>query len=506
MKKWNALLFLIHYRLTYIAVEFRVGEKAMRRLCTIEFAYLIAAAVIAIWLLFTGTFVGVADNGDFLRIMGTTGLNYYNAIETYEDRFFNFAHSHFAYDRFFRGFYPSTQIFLVVIARLIGLIFDGTAFDIRYLGAIYVVLLMISGFLLIKYNKSKSLVTGITLAVLMLFVFFDIGYLAYFNSLFGEPVSFVFLLLTLALGLLLTKQERPSTRMLILFFVSVLFLVCSKTQNAPIGIGFALIGLRYARLKVNDMNWRRLALIFSVVTFFISVAMYVAAPKDFKHINIYQTVFFGILNGSPDVDSDLKELGLPSRLSVLAGTNYFQTDTLIKQDDPSLTSEFYDRISHVDVLIFYLKHPARLLVKMEYASENGMNIRPYYLGNYEKSVGKASGAMSFDYSVWSEFKKQYIPNALYFIVLFYVLYYAAAIYEWMRRYDIRSRIAIELFMLLGLVGIFSFLIPILGDGQADISKHLFLFNVIFDMMIVSAVVWIVYQLSKMWMRGMDRLR
>ncbi|MNC62237.1 hypothetical protein D3C75_1122420 [compost metagenome] len=39
-------------------------------------------------------------------------------------------------------------------------------------------------------------------------------------------------------------------------------------------------------------------------------------------------------------------------------------------------------------------------------------------------------------------------------------------------------------MLLGLIGLFSFLVPILGDGRADIGKHLFLFNVSFDMMAV----------------------
>lgn len=465
----------------------------MKKFFTMETVYVIAAACLAIGLLFTEPFIGVADNGDFLRIMGTAGLNYYDALESYEDRFFGYAHAHFAYDIFFRGFYPSTQIILVTVARFIGQLFNGSAFDVRVLGAMYAALLLTAGYLLIKYNKTETRITAIVLAALMLLIFSDIGYLAYFNSLFGEPVSFVFLLLSIALGLLLTKQEKPSNKMLALFFVSVLFLVCSKTQNAPIGIGFALIGLRYAWLK-EDRSWRKLALILAGATCFISVAMYVAAPKDFKHINMYQTVFFGILNGSPDMEGDLKELKLPERLSVLAGTNYFQTDTAIKQDDPSLKADFYDRISHFDVLTFYLRHPDRLISKMEYAAQNGMTIRPYYLGNYEKAAGKPSGALSFAYSSWSEFKK-HIPNTLWFIAIFHALYYAAAIFEWVRRSgDLRSRIAVELFILLGLTGIFSFLIPILGDGQADIGKHLFLFNVTFDMMAVTMIVWTVHLL------------
>lgn len=476
----------------------------MKKWLAVENGYLLAAVCIVIPLLFAGTFIGVADNGDFLRIMGSIGLNYY-ADEPYEDRFFGYSHALFAYDTFFRGFYPSSQLILVVIARFIGRILNGDAFDIRVLGALYAALLIAAGYILVKYNKSKSLIIGCLLAILLLFVFFDIAYLAYFNSLFGEPVSHLSLLLTMALGLMLIRQEKPSRKTLVLFFASILFLVCAKTQNAPIGIGFALLGLRYAGLR-EDKLWRRLATALSALTVLASVGMYAAAPKDFKDINIYQTVFFGILNESPDVEGDLEELGLPARLAVLAGTNYFQSDTAIKQNDPSLKADFYDRISHLDVLWFYLKHPGRLIDKMEYAAENGMSIRPYYLGNFEKTEGKPSGALSYAYSGWSEFKRHHVPNELWFIVLVFALYFLAAIWEWVRRPDRKSRVAAELFGLLGLTGIFSFLIPIVGDGQADMGKHLFLFNVVFDMMLVTAVIWIAHQaISLFFLRERNRV-
>lgn len=466
----------------------------MKKWFNAENVFLLAAVCIAIPLLFAGTFIGVADNGDFLRIMGSIGLNYY-AEEPYEDRFFGYAHARFAYDAFFRGFYPSSQLILVVIARFIGKLFNSGAFDIRVLGALYAILLITAGYILIKYNKTKWIIIGGLLAVLLLFIFFDVAYLAYFNSLFGEPVSLLALLLTVALGLMLVRQEKPSRRMLVLFFAAILFLVCAKTQNAPIGIGFALLGLRYSRLR-GDKPWRRLALALSGLTVLVSVGMYAAAPKDFKDINIYQTVFYGILKDSPDVEGDLEELGLPARLSVLAGTNYFQSGTAIKQNDPSLKADFYDRISHVDVLWFYMKHPGRLIDKMEYAAENGFSIRPYYLGNYEKAEGKPSGALSYAYSGWSEFKRHHLPNELWFIVLFFALYFMASVWEWIRQSNLNSRIAAELFVLLGLTGIFSFLIPIVGDGQADMGKHLFLFNVVFDMMLVTSVVWIVHQIMR----------
>ncbi len=378
--------------------------------------------------------------------------------------------------------------------RLIGGLIHGSFFDVRLLGAVYGLLLLAATWLLVKYNARGSYVTGLLLGAAILFVFYDIGYVAYFNSLFGEPVSMVFMLLTFALGLRLTSQEKPTTKGLTLFFIAILFLVTSKIQNAPIGIAFALIFLRFMMLD-GEGKWRKLALRFSIAIFLVSIVLYVAAPKDLKHINLYQTVFFGILNESPDVKGDLQDLGLPERLEVLAGTNYFQTDTVIKQDDPSLVPDFYDRVSHKDVLFFYLKHPDRLIDNMKYAASNSMAIRPYYLGNYEKSENKPAGALSYTYSAWSQFKNKHIPHTLGFLSIFYLVYFAGALFQYFRSRDIRGKVAGELLMLLGLIGIFSFLVPILGDGRADIGKHLFLFNVCFDMMVVVMFGWIIHKLT-----------
>lgn len=180
---------------------------------------------------------------------------------------------------------------------------------------------------------------------------------------------------------------------------------------------------------------------------------------------------------------------------MLAGTNYFQGDTAIKQDDPSLTPDFYDRMSHKDVLFFYLKHPSRLIDNMKYAAENSMSIRPYYLGSYEKSENKPAGALAYTYSAWSQLKNNHIPHTLGFLVLFYLVYYGGVLFEYFRTRELRGRIAGELMMLLGLIGLFSFLVPILGDGRADIGKHLFLFNVCFDMMAVAMLGWVVHKLA-----------
>jgi hypothetical protein len=299
----------------------------------------------------------------------------------------------------------------------------------------------------------------------------------------------------MAFGIALTKQERPSGKLLTLYFVACIFFVFSKIQNAPVGVLAALMGLRFIPLR-TDRSWRRRVIWFSVGLALGSIVMYMVAPKQYKEINIYQTVFYGILKDSPTPKEDLEELGLNPELAILANTNFFTPNTPIPQRDPRLYEEFYNQMSHAKIAIFYLKHPGRLLDKLEVAAQNGMTIRPYYLGTYLQSEGQPSGAVLTKFSFWSEGKHKWMPNRFLFIFLLYLAYFAVLVWEWVRTKDYRRKVFAELFAMIGLIGVFSFLIPIIGDGEADLSKHLFLFNVCFDMMLVSCLLWLVGKITR----------
>lgn len=450
---------------------------------SVEVLSVLAGILLIVVVLWRPVFIGVADNGDFLRIMNTAGLQYYDASESYEDRFFSYSHERFAYDAPLRGFYPSSQVLVVWLARTIASIINGNYFNIRILGAIYTLLLLSALWLLVKYNKPQTPALGLAIGGVLLFVFFDMGYLAYFHSLYGEPVSMLGLLLAFALGLRLLRRSVPDRTGIVLLFLAVLFLILAKIQNAPLGLLFTLIFLRLAWLY-KDTGWKRLAWLLSGLLLLSSITLYATAPGGLKHINLYQTVFYGILYQSPDVKADLASLGLPQELEVLAGTNYFESGTAISQTDDALEEMFFNRISHKDVLLFYIKHPVRLWDNMKTAAESAFSIRPYYLGNYEKQEQLSPGALSFTFSGWSELKNRWLPHRLEAIVLFFVLYLGAAVHMWIKSRDTAGRIRAELVMLLGGAGLFAFVTPVLGDGLADIGKHLFLFNVCMDMMMI----------------------
>ncbi|WP_450091466.1 glycan biosynthesis hexose transferase WsfD [Paenibacillus hexagrammi] len=465
----------------------------------LEWVVVLIAAGVLFEMLFTKPFIGVANNGDFLRVMGAGGIDFLHVGETAHDQYYGYAHSTYGYGSFQFGGYFSSQIVLVVLASLIGRMLSREVFDIHVLSAIYSLVMLTAIYVFFKYRPVASGFTTAVLSLLILFVFFDTAYLAYFNSFFGEPVSLVFFLLTLSLAFVIVRHPSPSLTLLVFYFIAAGFLACSKIQNVPIGAAFALLGLRFLPLQEGRV-WRRRVLSLSASLLVLSAGVYLAAPKELKHINLYQTVFFGILKDSLHVTTDLHELGLSDELAVLAGTNFFQDDTAIKQTDPRLQSAFYDNISHKDVMLFYLRHPARWVSKLEQAAVNSMSIRPYYLGNFEKSEGQPYGALSYRFSLWSEFKHTYMPNHLWFVVSFYLAYYLIAFIQYVRAKLASEKTFIEIFFLIGAVGLFALMIPLLGDGEADLGKHLFLFNVTFDVMAVSSMGWLLHTAVQLFHR------
>jgi hypothetical protein len=455
-----------------------------------------AAAGILIYLLFVPPVLGVANNGDFERIMGLSGLDYADPHESYADRYFAYAHQYYAYGHVLRGGYVTTQILLTTVAGWIGHLFSWNRFDIRVLGGCYAFFLLLSLWLIVRHapnlnGRGPTAASAALLGGFAVFVFADVAYAAYFQSLFGEPYAFVAMLLAVAAVFALADAERPSGRMFALFVGAAFAVLSSKIQNAPLGFPFALLAWRMRGLRA-DKRWRKQVASGAVVLAAGAALLLAAVPDGLRHINLYQSIFSGILKDSPTPEQDLKELGIPVRYAVLKGTNYFQPDTAIPQSDPTLRREVLDRLGHKDIILFYLKHPDRFVRKLEVAADNGVSIRPYYLGNYDKSAGKPPGALSQSFSGWSRFKHDVLPHSLGWVLGFYLLYAAALVLMWIRARTLKTRLLAEALAAVAVSGAFSFAIPLIGDGEADLGKHLFMFNVCSDMMLVSAASAIVY--------------
>jgi len=468
-------------------------------------AFGIAAAVM-IYLLFVPPVIGVADNGDFNRVMGAAGIAYADPNESYAARYFGFAHQFYHYGGFTSGGYVSTHVLLVALAGGLGRLIDLHTFDIRVLGFCYAALMLSAVWLIVRYaptvrRKRIDAIAVSMLAVILIVVFCDVGYTAYYQSFFGEPYALVATLLALGACLAIAwrtgagslerdndapQTERPPTAWLLGLFVAAgVALATSKIQNAPIGFLFAFLAWRMAGLR-PDKSWRTRARIGAGTLALTAVLMMVAAPGELRHINLYQSIFFGVLKDTPDVQRDMRELGIPEKYAGLAGTNFFQKDTIVPQSDPTLKHEVLDRLSHRDIAFYYARHPDRFLSKLKKAAENGTAVRPYYLGNYSESAEHERSRLSYAFSTWSEWKHKHMPNSLSWFAGCYAVYYAllAAWWQGSRRWP-GSRLVAEMLAVIGATGILAVVVSLMGDGEADLGKHLFMFNVCFDIMAAS---------------------
>lgn len=476
-----------------------------------------AAAAIIAYLLFVPPVIGVADNGDFNRVMGASGIAYADPKESYADRYFGYAHQLYRYGGFTSGGYVSTHVLLVAIAGGIGRLVNPHTFDIRVLGFCYMSLLLTALWLLVRYaptirGKYTTGVAAALLAIIGIVIFCDVGYTAYYQSFFGEPYALVATLLALGAAAAIASRVEsdrrsstelddpeqtvrpPSAWLLALFVGAGVALATSKIQNAPIGFLLAILAWRMASLR-PDRGWRLRGRIGAGMLTLSAVLMMALAPDQLRHINLYQSIFFGALKDTPDLKRDMQELGIPNKYAGLAGTNYFQKDTIVPQGDPALRREVLDRLSHRDIALYYARHPERFVSKLEKAAENGTAVRPYYLGNYSQSAGRERSELSYAFSAWSEWKHRHMPNTLAWFVACYAVYYALLAAWWGRSAGRPgARLLAETLAVIGAAGAMAVTVSLMGDGEADLGKHLFMFNVCFDIMAASALAAAVYGL------------
>jgi hypothetical protein len=461
----------------------------------------ITTSVLIIGLLMIPPVIGLADSGDFGRVLGVTGLSVLNPQQTYEQLYFNYAHQQYGYGGYTLGGYVSTHVILVAVAGLIGRAVNGEVFDIRILGLTYSVFFVWAVTLLVRNapeaaNRRNTLIVSVVLSLSLLFVFADIGYLAYFQSFFGEPYALIATLLMVASAIALASSPKPTGKLLALFIVAALAVATSKIQNAPLGLVFALLAWRMIGLR-SDLKWRKQVWAGVAVLVLGSAVMILVAPDRLKNTNLYQSIFFGVLKDSPNVARDMEELGIPEKYAVLAGTNYFQKDTAIPQKDPVLRQEVLEKLSHKDIAMYYLRHPSRFMQKLDRAAENAMYIRPYYLGNYDQSAGKAPKEITYAFSAWSQWKDNQMPRSAGWYIGLIFAYYATLGIVWWRNQSRKLRLVLETLAVVALAGVFSCVVPLIGDGEADLGKHLFMFNVCFDMMVISVIVGAVYGLTRL---------
>ncbi|WP_214628282.1 hypothetical protein [Paenibacillus agaridevorans] len=465
----------------------------------------ILAGVVASAALFVPPYVGMADNGDFSRIVYGNGL-YFNAPD-YNGQFFGYfvrKYGIFHYFNEYAALFSSQSIFIRLSLALNILLYSAADYDIRFQAVIYVALLMAALYLLVEgltWRVPRKY--GYAFALLAVFLFADTGYTAYFNSFFGESVVLLMALFMTASILLIYRKRYNDYVMLSLFAVSVLLLTTSKQQNAPVGIISAIAGLAFVYLRPKKLY--RIAAVGALsVLLLTGVATYALIPQQFVNINQYHAMTRGPMMLSEDPEAMLETFGIDNQFALLAGTNYYERYTTIDVESPMLAERFYKKYGFGSLVAYYATHPTEAIEMLDLAARHAFTIRPAAMGNYEQAAGKPFGEHTRFFTGYSMLKEDLAPKTFGFIVLWICMVtgsnapsFAAAV----KSRNIRDATKLPMLLMLILIGLSGIAVSIIGAGDADLAKHLFLFTVMFDIVTFLAIGDLM--LRKYWRQAKD---
>lgn len=442
--------------------------------------------LITVIALFTAPYVGMADNGDFFRNIYSNGL-YFN-LPDYDSKYFGYFVKQYGIYQYFNEnsamLASSQSLFIKLAIGLNTLLFSSKVFDIRFQAAIYTVLYVIAIYLLIESITWKmSRKQGLVVAVIAIFIFGDTSYTAYFNSFYSESVVLIMMIFVFASWLALYRKRYNDYVMLALFVVSSLILTTSKQQNAPVGMIIAVLAIMLIWIR-KDHIFRYLMIGSIALMMFAGVATYLNISKEFVDINQYHAMTRGMLNQSSNPETTLKSFGINEQYAILQGSIYYEQYGTIDVKSPILEQDFYSRYGFGSILKYYVANPDQLSSILNIAAKSAFTIRPAAMGNYEESVGKEFRAHSHFFSLYSVLKEKLAPRTFAFIFIWMLVVMALYMPSFIRAIKARDFRGMQRMVLIlatigvGLSGIF---VSIIGAGDADISKHEFLFTLSFDL-------------------------
>ncbi len=451
--------------------------------------------------------VGLADNTDFIRVSQPVGLVLNSDFKFfYFQQRFEYIKPFYNLKDFFKfvlcpdienisGF-QTTQFLFIKIAQLI----DGivaylsnqviTYFNITILSLNFLVIHSISAALLFYNIKTKNKLTNIAILFIIVIIFYDMGYLLYYNSFFGESVILSTFLMWFSTSLHLIQSDKKGYPMLILYFITGIIFIGAKVANIPLGIIMALLSICFI-FDVKE-NIKKLVVTIGIIfTVLTSIYFYQAIPTWMTKPNTYHSLFFGILKDSNDPENDLQRLGIDTKYATLAGTTAYDNLKGFDIYNEQFQYEVFDKAGPLKVMFFYLSNPGKMIEKLNKSAEASLIIRPPYLGNYEFETNEDIVKFAKRNSIWEWIRKQFTGYAFILITSVFLLYFFILAYQF---YLFRKKIFISslgfvlLRFTLMIFAASQWIFPVIGNGEADLIKHMFLFNLLFDTMIIMLIV------------------
>ncbi|MCS6103082.1 hypothetical protein DWV12_05735 [Clostridium botulinum] len=462
--------------------------------------FIIASLSIISFILFKYPHMGVADQGDFDRVMNASGISLLDSDKNNPNfvRFYDYIVTDYTISNFFKtitGSIVGSSIgFLILILSIPCKLFNNSIFRTEYLAISYSIIYILSITMILKYLNIKNSLKLTFIGILSLFILFDGNYIIWFNSFYGEPMMLCSLLLLIFsilyyINYKYVKKNNHKIISKIVYILLATFLFLGSKMQVVTAVPFLMILLLKIILDNKQCISKK-----NFVSLIIALCIVMAYPLIFNTFNgsisndtQYNSVFYGVLNGSKTPKQDLIDLGLNPDMASEAGKHSYLSDEEYVKYIPRTeitNEEFYSKMSNSKLAKFYLTHPVRLIQGMQYTASKAF---------YTSTV---LGKTSIDYSTeptikfsrftsWSDFRENYLPKSLLFIISTFLLIFIYTFYLCIRNEN-NEELKNKVFLIwtIMFIAVIQFPMPFVGNGKADTAKQLFLFNFIFDLLLI----------------------
>jgi hypothetical protein len=434
--------------------------------------------------------VGLADNGDFWRIMYvlTSGPvhiepnhpDFRTEPEKWRRRFFKYYIPYWKWDApeplFSRSHYSSSAYLLWFPGALLNRIFWSP--HVLYLGVLSLParLLLLTLLALVLGFLQKTLPPGhtfllLTLGLPLTLVFSDGAYLATLNSFYCESAALVFGSAFLVLVVAVRRLPVSPTVAGAILLGSA-FLVASVKAPFVYWMSVAVLALvlvfRYRRWRLRPSRW---AWVGALTGLLGALALYITRPLDLAfETHAYNRLFYGVLLLSDRPSRHLWRLGVPYAGPCIGMHAHTKVG---RQCAPQVRSAL-----HVGAFLRVVMEEPVLLPRLVVAAAREMHyLRVEVLGYYAEFDPRA-GTPTVPFRPWSHLKAASFPRGLPLILCLLGCFVLGAIGS--RSPSLEGDLGT-----VACVGSCAVLADIavaaLGDGLADIRRHLLLANFIFDL-------------------------
>ena len=436
------------------------------------------------WELLAPPVIGLANNGDFYRIAPQSGVYYIHpdGPETIDPNAPDYVSRHYrtAAPKNPQGYFSSGVTLMWLARGLNDLARRDGLFDIRFLGAVHLGFLVVSVTALLVALSSYPLVLRWLAAGLVCFVLSDVGYFSFFNSFYSESATLVFLILWVAAAFLLPGRDVSLSIRDGFFLMCCGLFLTAKPQNAVLA-PLAIALWWSLRWPTSRGGKHRLALAV-VGVLLLAVAMFYLAMRPFQQVNRYNHVFQGILGKDPMAPEKLRTFGLGDEYAELIGTHWWSPLSAARERLKWSTAE---KLKTSDIVRYYWHHPERFAALFSQGAAAAFAFRPEGLGNFERSKGGPPGEMSSRLAHWTGVKKALYPRTSRALIVAGVLLGVLWIMLLRRGVsDSETLRMAQLGLCLWAMAVTQLFAVLIGGGEVELVRHLFLFNALADLSLV----------------------